>query len=106
MLRNSNKNAGPVLSCYRLSSKRTIGGLCALWGPVTAAVIMVPLNDLLRAKLGSSMSGLSTVIYGVALCLIVYFMPEGLWKPISSLGNKLLGDKKTAAAANKKEEGK
>ena len=83
-----------------------IGGMGTLWGPVTAAVIMVPLNDLLRAKLGSSMSGLSTVIYGVALCLIVYFMPEGLWKPISGLGNKLLGDKKTAAAENKEEEGK
>lgn len=67
-----------------------IGGKGTLWGPLMAAVVMVPLNDLLRAQLGSSMSGLSTVIYGLALCLIVYFMPDGLWKPISQMGNNLL----------------
>ena len=81
-----------------------IGGLGTLWGPVLAAVIMVPLNDLLRAQLGSSMSGLSTVIYGLALCLIVYFMPEGLWKPFSKLGNRLLGGKASRVSAAKKED--
>lgn len=70
-----------------------IGGMGTLWGPVLGAVILVPLNDLLRAQFGSSMSGLSTVIYGLALCLIIYFMPEGLWKPISQLGNLILGKK-------------
>lgn len=79
-----------------------IGGMGTLWGPVLAAVIMVPLNDLLRAQLGSSMAGLSTVIYGLALCLIVYFMPDGLWKPVSRLGNWLLRGKERAAGATKK----
>lgn len=73
-----------------------IGGRGTLWGPVLAAVIMVPLNDILRAQLGSSMAGLSTVLYGLTLCLIVYFMPDGLWKPISQFGNRLLGSKKQA----------
>ena len=78
-----------------------VGGMGTLWGPVVAAVIMVPLNDLLRAQLGSSMAGLSTVIYGLALCLIVYFMPDGIWKPLSKFGDYLLGKKLTKTTESK-----
>lgn len=72
-----------------------VGGRGTLWGPILAATIMVPMNDLLRAYLGSSMAGLSLVIYGLMLCLIIFFMPEGLWKPVSNLLNKIFGDKKS-----------
>lgn len=72
-----------------------IGGRGTLWGPIVAAAIMAPLNDLLRASLGASMAGLSLVVYGLALCLIIFFMPRGLWKPISQLLDKLFGNKKT-----------
>lgn len=80
-----------------------VGGMGTLWGPVAAAVIMVPLNDLLRARLGSAMSGLSTVIYGLILCLIVYFMPDGIWGPISHLGDRLIGGNKKRRGAAKTE---
>lgn len=76
-----------------------VGGRGTLWGPILAAAIMVPMNDLLRAYLGSSMAGLSLVIYGLMLCLIIFFMPEGLWKPVSNFLNRIFGDEKSSKEA-------
>lgn len=56
-----------------------IGGRGTLLGPVLAAFLLAPLNDLLRAAFGTTVSGLSLVIYGLALMLIIYFIPQGLW---------------------------
>ncbi len=67
-----------------------VGGLGTLWGPVLGAALLVPLNDLLRAQLGASMAGLSTCIYGIVFCLIVFFMPEGIWGTVSRFVNRMI----------------
>lgn len=55
-----------------------IGGLGTLFGPVIGASLMIPLNMFLRAWLGSAVSGLYLVIYGLVLVLVVLFAPQGL----------------------------
>ena len=59
-----------------------IGGAGTLTGPVLAAVILVPFQDIIRGWVGSSVQGLAPMLYGVVLMLVVYFMPKGLWPTI------------------------
>lgn len=55
-----------------------IGGANTLWGPVIGALIMVPIEQALRIAAGSEMAALSTLVYGLALCLAMLFMPDGI----------------------------
>jgi branched-chain amino acid transport system permease protein len=55
-----------------------IGGLGTLLGPIIGAALIISLNMLLRAWLGSAVSGLYLVIYGVVLVLVVLFARQGL----------------------------
>lgn len=54
-----------------------IGGAGLLWGPVLGAFIVIPLTELVNATLGS-LGGANTMIYGVALILIIIFQPNGV----------------------------
>lgn len=56
-----------------------IGGRDTLLGPVLAAFVMAPLNNILRGVVGASVSGLAEVIYGLVLMAAIYFMPRGVW---------------------------
>lgn len=62
-----------------------IGGAGTLAGPVLAAVILVPFQDIIRGWVGSSVQGLAPMLYGIVLMLVVYFMPKGLWPTIVKL---------------------
>ncbi len=55
-----------------------IGGANTLWGPVIGALIMVPIEQALRIAAGSEMAALSTLVYGLALCIAMLFMPDGI----------------------------
>lgn len=68
-----------------------IGGLGTLWGPVIGAVSLGLINEFLRVKLGSDISPLASVGYGVALILIVRFAPGGILALIRSLFQKVAG---------------
>ena len=67
-----------------------IGGRETLLGPVFAAFIMAPLNNILRGIVGASVAGLAEVIYGLVLMAAIYFMPKGAWPAII----KIYQDKK------------
>ncbi|MFY0476565.1 branched-chain amino acid ABC transporter permease [Achromobacter marplatensis] len=54
-----------------------VGGLGTLWGPVLGAVVLHGLADLTRNLFGE-LPGISMVIYGVVLILIVMFLPRGI----------------------------
>ena len=56
-----------------------VGGRGTLAGPIIAAFLLSPLNDILRGTLGTTVSGLALVIYGLVMMLMVYFIPQGLW---------------------------
>ena len=56
-----------------------LGGIGTLWGPVIGAVLLVPLDTLLRAILGGgSWAGADLIIYGAALIAVIRFCPRGL----------------------------
>ena len=57
------------------------GGVGTLWGPVIGAVILVPLSELLHAKLGNVIPGIQGVVYGIAIVAVILIAPEGVfWK--------------------------
>ncbi|MCU0895997.1 MAG: branched-chain amino acid ABC transporter permease [Burkholderiales bacterium] len=59
-----------------------IGGLGTLFGPVLGAFVLTLLGDgltELMAALGIEIPGLKQVFYGIALLVVVLFVPNGIW---------------------------
>ncbi|WP_233836836.1 branched-chain amino acid ABC transporter permease [Paraburkholderia sp. ZP32-5] len=54
-----------------------VGGLGTLWGPVLGAAVLYLLGEATRNLFGE-LPGLSMVIYGAVLVVIVMFLPRGL----------------------------
>jgi len=55
-----------------------VGGLGHPWGPLFGAILIVPLERLLRVWFGGVLFGLHGVIFGLLLIVILLIMPEGL----------------------------
>jgi branched-chain amino acid transport system permease protein len=54
-----------------------VGGAGTLWGPVLGAVVLYGLGELTRNLFGE-LPGISMVIYGVVLVVIVMYLPRGI----------------------------
>ncbi|MGB6007951.1 branched-chain amino acid ABC transporter permease [Castellaniella sp.] len=67
---------GPAISVEALVGA-IVGGLGTLWGPLLGAVVLHALADLTRNLFGE-LPGISMVIYGVVLVVIVMFLPRGI----------------------------
>ncbi|HWQ77776.1 MAG TPA: branched-chain amino acid ABC transporter permease [Anaerovoracaceae bacterium] len=76
-----------------------IGGMGSLWGPVIGALLLSPLSSLLNSYLGSQMAGLSIIVYGLVMMLIVYYMPSGIHKHVIRLFDWMLGEGKSKKVA-------
>lgn len=63
-----------------------VGGLGTIWGPSLGALIVVPLGEVLRARLGG---GPSLLIYGSLLTVVVLAAPQGVWPALQALGRGL-----------------
>jgi len=55
-----------------------VGGIGTASGPFVGALLMTPLGQFLRAWLGGGAAGLYLAIYGIALMLVVLFLPHGI----------------------------
>jgi branched-chain amino acid transport system permease protein len=66
-----------------------IGGQGTIFGPVVGAFLLVPVGETLSSSFGS-ITGLHLFIYGVALVLVVLYMPQGIYGPIKTLYAKIL----------------
>jgi branched-chain amino acid transport system permease protein len=86
---------GPAVSVEALVGA-IVGGLGTLWGPLLGAAVLHALSDLTRNLFGE-LPGISMVIYGTVLILIVMFMPRGITGCGQSLG-RLVGFKERARA--------
>src|SRR6202040_3469811 len=65
------------------------GGVGTLWGPVTGAVVLVPLAEGLNARLGDVLPGIQGVVYGIAIIAIILLAPEGVyWRLKDSLSRR------------------
>ncbi|MGI6739301.1 MAG: ABC transporter permease subunit [Christensenellales bacterium] len=71
-----------------------LGGIGTLWGPVFGAVLLVPMDTLLRASMGGgSLVGADQIIYGLALIAIIRFCPKGLLPLMKAKITKRFGKK-------------
>ena len=55
------------------------GGVATVWGPAIGAAILIPLAEMLNAKLGGIVPGIQGVVYGFAIIAIMLAAPEGLF---------------------------
>lgn len=67
---------GPAISVEALVGA-IVGGLGTLWGPLLGALVLHTLADLTRNMFGE-LPGISMVIYGLVLIVIVMFLPRGI----------------------------
>jgi branched-chain amino acid transport system permease protein len=56
----------------------TVGGLGRAYGPALGALLLVPLGEVLRGKLGSTLPGLHYFIYGIVVIGVILVTPRGL----------------------------
>ena len=63
-----------------------IGGIGTLVGPIIGALLLTTLaetlNEIMRG-LGVELPGIKQVFYGFCLLLVVMFLPDGVWPPLS-----------------------
>lgn len=57
-----------------------IGGIGTLWGPVVSPCILVPVGEILRAKLGTQYAGINMIAYGTFVVIVILLMPYGIVK--------------------------
>ncbi len=63
-----------------------IGGLGTLFGPILGAVVLAVLSDGITEALrfaGIELPGEKQVFYGLALLIVVVFLPNGIWPTVS-----------------------
>jgi branched-chain amino acid transport system permease protein len=63
-----------------------IGGMGTLFGPILGAALLALLGDgttEILAALGWETPGLKQLIYGIALFLVVAFLPHGIWPVVA-----------------------
>jgi branched-chain amino acid transport system permease protein len=66
-----------------------IGGLGTVWGPAVGALVLVPVAEFIRAKLGGSFAGAPLLLYGAILMVVMLFMPKGIVGLADSLRQRL-----------------
>lgn len=64
-----------------------LGGLATAFGPLVGALFAVPLAHA-TSEIGASLGifGLNTLAYGLALVLVVWVLPGGIWPALARLG--------------------
>jgi len=66
-----------------------VGGLGTKWGPMLGALLLVPLDQFIRAFFGGKVHGLNLIIYAVILILVILTIPQGIWPTIESWFKKI-----------------
>ncbi len=71
-----------VLPSLEIAFKAILGGMFTLWGPAVGAVLTVSLEEYFRVAYGGTFVGFSQIIYGLALVLLIIFLPRGIYGTI------------------------
>ncbi|SHN80368.1 branched-chain amino acid ABC transporter permease [Desulfitobacterium chlororespirans] len=66
-----------------------LGGPATTWGPTIGAAIYIILGEVFRATLGAA----NVLVFGLLVCVIIMFMPNGIIGTLTNLG-RLLKQKK------------
>jgi len=59
--------------------KAILGGMFDILGPFVGTAIMVSLEEYVRISLGAKFLGVSEIIFGLALMLLIIFLPRGIF---------------------------
>lgn len=68
-----------------------VGGMGLVYGPLTAAILLVSLKEFMRANLGSTFESLYLAIYAVILIVIALFRPQGIAPWVRDAYEKVIG---------------
>lgn len=63
----------------------TVGGLGQAFGPALGALLLVPLGEILRGRLGGVLPGLHYFIYGCVVIAVILRSPRGILAYVMSL---------------------
>lgn len=65
-----------------------IGGIGTLFGPIIGAFLLTTLGETIEEivhAVGVDIPGIKQVFYGVCLLLVIMYLPDGIWPPLSKL---------------------
>jgi len=62
--------------------KAILGGMFTLWGPFIGSTIVVSLEEYIRVVYGGKYTSLSQIAYGLALVILIMFLPKGIFGTI------------------------
>jgi len=65
-----------------------LGGMYTLLGPTVGTAITIALAEYLRVVFGVKLLGMADTIYGLALILIIIFLPAGLYGGLAALAQR------------------
>jgi branched-chain amino acid transport system permease protein len=68
-----------------IAFKAILGGMFSLWGPSVGTALIVSLEEYFRVAYGSTFVGFSQIIYGLALVLLIIFLPKGIYGSLHDL---------------------
>ena len=71
-----------------IAFKAILGGMFSLWGPTVGTALIVSLEEYFRVAYGSTFVGFSQIIYGLALVLLIIFLPKGIYGSVQGLFRK------------------
>lgn len=65
--------------------KTILGGMYHLWGPTIGTAMIVSLDEYIRVTYGTKFVGISQMAYGLALVLLIIFLPKGIYGTLRDL---------------------
>ena len=68
-----------------IAFKAILGGMFSLWGPTVGTLLIVSLEEYFRVVYGGTFVGFSQIIYGLALVLLIIFLPKGIYGSLQAL---------------------
>lgn len=71
-------NVGSVSVTWEPALMAIIGGMVGIFGPLIGATLITLLEHYVIASVGSSIPGLSDLIYGALLIIVILLLPNGL----------------------------
>lgn len=72
----------------RIVFAAVLGGMYSLLGPTVGAALTIALSEYLRVAFGIKLLGMAETIYGLALVLIIIFLPLGLYGGLRELARR------------------
>jgi branched-chain amino acid transport system permease protein len=74
-----------VAPSLEIAFKAILGGMFSLWGPTVGTALIVSLEEYFRVVHGGTFVGFSQIIYGLALVLLIIFLPKGIYGSLQDL---------------------